>query len=429
MDRPLKIGQGVLTRRQFLYLAGGTVTVAAAGPILAACGASGATPSPSAAAATAAPATAAASVGASQAAAVASPTAIACPAKIPLSGSVGGPLALFEWEGYDGKGVPQWDAWYKANSIDLTVKYVTDQSNPSATMRSPAGKDYDVFSFNQGDVLNAWADGDLLTPISIDEVPALAKMYPFFRDNELFHICDNQDVYATVPWQWGPLGLIARADTVPVASLASWQGLLDPKYKGKIITYDDPLNAVSQGACACNLDPANLTREQLNGPVKDFWTQLFPQLKAVVTSAGDQANLLASGDAWISMMGWAYNISQMQSQGVKANFVIPDEGTYGFIDTIAIPPWAKNRRNAIAWANAMMEGDTSVALQESTIGMSTNPEVNAKVSSDVRGLFPADLEKFFSKQLKFNRSWRDPNGPYATMDEWAAFWNAIKTGG
>jgi putative spermidine/putrescine transport system substrate-binding protein len=408
MDRlPPKPPDGVMTRRHFLYVAGGVVAIAAAAPLLAACNA----------AATAVPGATSAPV-----------TGGKCVAALPLTGTVGGALSLFEWEGYDGKGVPQWDAWYKANKIDLAVKYVTDQSNPTATMRSPGGQEYDVFSFNQGDVLNAWSDGDLLTPISIAEVPALAKMYPFFKDNELFHICDNQDIFPTVPWQWGPLGLIARDDDVPVKDLSSWQGLLEPKYKGRIITYDDPLNAVSQGACACSLDPAKLTKDQLNGPVRDFWKKLFPQLKAVVTSAGDQANLLASGDAWISMMGWAYNISQLTSMNVKSNFVIPDEGTYGFIDTIAIPPWAKNRRNAIAWANAMMEGDTAVALQESTIGMSTNPEVNAKVSGDVRSLFPADLESFFSKQLKFNRSWRDPNGQYATMADWTTFWNEIKTG-
>jgi len=409
MDRePTKPPQEqLITRRHFLYMAGGVVAVAAGAPILlAACqGANSTVPAPTGAAASG-----------------------KCPTKIPLSGSVGGALSLFEWEGYDGKGVPQWDSWYKDNKINLTVKYVTDQSNPSATMRSPAGKAYDVFSFNQGDVLNAWADGDLLTPISVDEVPALAKMYPFFHDSPFFHICDNQDVFPTVPWQWGPLGLIARDDNVPVKDLASWQGLLDPKYKGKIITYDDPLNAVSQGACAVNLDPATLTKDQLNGQVKDFWKKLFPQLKTVVTSTGDQADLLASGDAWISMMGWAYNISQLQGMNVKANFIIPDEGTYGFIDTIAIPPWAPDRRNAIAWANAMMSGDTAVSLQESTIGMSTNPEVNAKVSGDVRNLFPADLDAFFSKQLKFNRTWRDPNGPYATMADWTQFWNEIKSG-
>lgn len=408
MDRWLaKPPAGVMTRRQFMYLAGGVAAVAATAPLLAACSAAGTTPGP------------VASSGASSG---------VCPNPIPLTGSVGGALSLFEWEGYDGKGVPQWDAWYKANNINLTVKYVTDQSNPSATMRSPEGKLYDVFSFNQGDVLNAWADGDLLTPISIEEVPGLGKMYPFFKDSVLFHICDNQDVFPTVPWQWGPLGLIARDDTVPIKDLSSWQGLLEPKYKGRIITYDDPLNAVSQGACAVNLDPATLTKDQLNGPVHDFWKQLFPQLKTVVTSAGDQANLLASGDAWISMMGWAYNISQLAGMNVKANFVIPNEGTYGFIDTIAIPPWAPDRRNAIAWANAMMEGDTAVALQESTIGMSTNPEVNAKVTGDVRNLFPADLETFFAKELKFNRTWRDPNGPYATMADWTTFWNNIKAG-
>lgn len=417
---------GVLTRRQFLYIAGGTATLAAAAPLLAACGVSA---SPSATAASTATPTAAATATSS---ATAAATAVAglgpCPAPIPLTGAIGGPLALFEWEGYDGKGVAAWDKWYKDNAIDLTVKYVTDQSNPTALMRSPTGKEFDVFSFNQGDVLTGWAQGDLMTPITVEEVPALAKMYPFFHDHPFFRVCDDKGVFPVIPWQWGPLGIVVREDKVPAAALASWTGLLDPKFKGKIIAYDDALNVVSQGAMATGNDPGKLTRDQLNGPVKDFWKKLFPQLKAVVTSTGDQANLLASGDAWISMLGWAYNISQLNTQGIKAKMIIPDEGTYGFIDTIAIPPWAKDRRNAIAWANAMMEGDTAVALQDSTLGLSTNPEVNAKVSSDVLGLFPADLQSFVATGLKFNRNWSDPNGQYATAEEWAKFWNDIKTG-
>ena len=394
---------GVMTRRQFLWIAGGTVTVAAAGPLLAACG-GGASPSPSPS------------------------SAAACPEPIPLSGEVGGPLNLFEWEGYDGKGVPEWEQWYKDNHIEVTAKYVTDQSNPSALMRSPTGKEFDVFSFNQGDVLTAWADGDLLTPITVDEVPALATMYPFFHDHEFFRICPDPNVFPVVPWQWGPLGLVVRSDKVAAEDLASWQNLLDPKFKGRIIAYDDALNTVSQGACATGNDPGKLTREQLNGPVKDFWKKLYPQLKTTTTSTGDQANLLASGDAWISMLGWAYNIVQLNQQGIASNMIIPDEGTYGYIETMAIPPWAKNRRNAIAWGNAQMEGETAVAMCDSTFGLSTNPEVNAKVSDEVLKLFPEDLEAFVATGLKFNRNWTDPNGPYATAEEWAAFWNEIKTG-
>ena len=401
-----------MTRRRFLWIAGGTAAVAAAAPLIAACGGA-ASPLPSAS---------------PSGAASASPGAAACPDAIPPSGTVGGPLSLFEWEGYDGKGVPEWDAWYKDNGIELTVKYVTDQSNPTAVMRSPEGKAYDVFSFNQGDVLTGWAEGDLMTPISLEDVPGLATMYPYIHDSELFRICSDMSIFPVVPWQWGPLGLVARADKVAVGDLSSWQALLDPKFKGKIIAYDDALNTVSQGACATGNDPGKLTREQLNGPVKEFWKKLYPQLKATMTSTGDQANLLASGDAWISMLGWAYNIVQLNQQGIKSNMHIPDEGTYGYIETAAIPPWAKDRRNAIAWANAQMGGDTAVAMCNATYGLSTSPEVNAKVSEEVLKLFPEDLETFVATGLKFNRNWTDPNGPYATSEEWATFWNEIKTG-
>jgi hypothetical protein len=75
-----------------------------------------------------------------------------------------------------------------------------------------------------------------------------------------------------------------------------------------------------------------------------------------------------------------------------------------------------------------MAGDTAVAMCESSYGMSTNPEVNAKVGGEVREIFPEDLETFVATGLKFNRNWSDPDGQYATAEEWATFWNEIKTG-
>ena len=185
---------------------------------------------------------------------------------------------------------------------------------------------------------------------------------------------------------------------------------------------------ISMGACATKNDPGQLTRDQLNGPVKDWLVRLKPQLKVMSSSIGDQITLLMAGDVDVELLGLLWFVAQAKEQNSPVDFRVPDEGTYGFCDAVIIPPWAKNRQNAIAYANALMEGETAVAQQEATFQMSTNPEVNDKVKAEIRSLFPEDLVGYVTNTLKWNKFWYDPNGDYATVEEWRKVWDDVKAG-
>jgi spermidine/putrescine transport system substrate-binding protein len=408
-DQPLKPPPGVVTRRQFLYLSGGTIAAVTAGGLLAACS-SAVTSAPNASP-TAAP----------TAAGTAAASAAACPTQIPSTAAVGGPFNLFCWEGFDGKGVPIWDAWWGKNNIQLNVKYISNE-NLVALMKSPSGKDWDASSLNQGDVPNGWNEG-ICTPITDQDVPSLAKMYPFFRDGDFWKICEG--TYAAVPWTFGTIAVNIRTDKISADLLSSYEGLFDPKLKGRVGAFDDPLNMVATAAIATGLDPGKLTREQLNGPVKDWLVRLRPQLRALQTSIGDQSNVLASGDVWAEMIGMPVWVPTLKAQGIPVAFVTPKEGALGYADSIFIPPTAPHRQNAIAWINAMMEGDTAKAINESNFQLSSNPDVNATLSQDVISYYSKDIQQYLG-QMKFNRSYFDTSGPYATMEEWAKVWSDTK---
>jgi spermidine/putrescine-binding protein len=396
---------GIYSRRTFLKGAGLSALAATSGGILAACSSSGSSSQP--AASTAASATPA---GASAPAASVAPSAAAA----------GGPFALFTWAGYDGKGVI--DDWYQQNKIALDVKYISNE-NLVNFMKSPGSEKWDASSVNQGDAEYLFANG-VSSPITVDEVPALGTMLPFFKDGTFWKVSDG--VYNSVPWTWGPIGINTRPEKVPADALKSWQGLLDPKWKGRIGTYDDALNMISAGSVATGNDPGKLTVDQLNGPVKDFLVKLKPQLKVLSTSIGDQVNLLVSGDVDIEILGLTWFITQAAGQGVTLDFRIPDEGSYGFVDAVFITPWAPNRANAVAYANALISGDSAVTMQNSVSQLSTNPDINAKLKPEVRGLYPEDLAAYSGTTLKWNKSWYDANGPYASIDAWRKVWDDVK---
>ncbi len=400
------VPDGVFTRRQFLYITGGTVFLGGLAGVLQACGS----------AATQAPA------GGSAGAAASAGT---CPKVVPASAKVGGAFNLFTWAGYDGKGVPAMDGFYKKDGIQLNPKYISNE-NLETYLKTPAGHVWDASSNNQGDCEHGYASG-IQSPISVEEVPALATMYPTFTDGTFWKVCEG--IYNSVPWTWGPLGINTRPDRVPADALTSWDGLFDPKWTGRIGTYDDALNMISTAACATKNDPGKLTRDQLNGPVKSWLLKLKPQLKVLSTSIGDQLNVLEAGDVDIELVGLLWFVAQSkQTKGKPVDFRVPKEGTYGFVDAVIITPWAADRQNAIAYANALMQGSTAVAMQESTFQMSTNPDVNSQISADVRDLYPKDLASYLQNTLKWNKSWYDPNSQYATIDEWRKVWEDVKAG-
>jgi spermidine/putrescine transport system substrate-binding protein len=408
MAEKLERPDGVFTRRQFLYIAGGTVAVTAAGTVLAACGTS-ATTAPTAAPTAAAP--------------TAAPTA--APSAAPSAGAVGGDFNLFTWAGYDGKGVPAMDKFYADNKINLNVKNISNEVLENF-LKAPGSEMWDASSDNQGDTEYAFTSG-ISSEITVDEVPALAKMYPFFKDNAFWKVRDG--VYNSVPWTWGPIGINTRKDKVP-DGIPTYEVLFDPKFTGRIGTYDDALNMVSTAAVATGNDPNFLTRDQLNGPVKDWLLKLKPQLKVLSTSIADQLNLLISGDVDVELVGLLWNLVSAKQQNINTiDFVVPKEGTFGFVDAVIIMPWAKSRANALAYANALMDGDTAVAMQESVNQMGPVAEINAKIKPEVRSLYPDDLETYINKTLKWNKFWYDPAGKYATVEEWRKVWDDVKASG
>lgn len=345
------------------------------------------------------------------------------PAASPLVGCApGGPLTLFTWQGYEGTGIPTMDAFFADNGIELQMTPIGNESLLQV-MKSPGGETWDAFSANQGDNNYYYSQG-ILSPIHVDEVPNLAAMYPQILDNPIWKVGDG--LYNGIPWTFGPLGINYLKSKFP-EGVTAYEMATDPQYR--VGCYDNSLNMISTAACAVGLDPGVLTRDELNGPVKDWLFAIRPQLKVISPSIGDQLTVLLNEDVDFQLVGILWNVPQAAAQGYDLGFAIPDEGSYGFCDSLVITPWAPNRCNALALANAYMDPATVAPLQASLIQIGPTPEVNAALPADVRSLYPEDIESGFFGKLKWNISHNDPEGPYATIEEWDTVWNEVKLAG
>src|SRR5262245_52483488 len=113
----------------------------------------------------------------------------------PARAAVGGPLALFTWQGYDL--TDSFKQWRADHGIEQTQKYINNQFDVVSILKGPGGKEFDSSSANQA-YTHLFQQLGLTSPITAAEVPSLAKMYPFFQDSPIWKSTDGS--YNSVPW-------------------------------------------------------------------------------------------------------------------------------------------------------------------------------------------------------------------------------------
>jgi spermidine/putrescine-binding protein len=299
-----------LDRRDFLKLAGAAGATVGIGAFLAACGAS-ASPSPSAAA----PAASAPAAAGSQAAAA---SAAATP----------GPTGTFNWLTWG-------DHWYQAEmdkiAADTGIKAaITSFSDniDAYTKIQQVGGQVDLVS---GDAL--WVphynESGLIDPFDINSLKVASQLFSIARE---FKIWTAPNGYLGYPNGWAPIQITYDpAHVTPGAD--SWQLLLDPKYKKRVVVEDQPVEVMAyMGKAAGVKDPYNMTDDEI-AQAKALLVQLKPNILRLAPQATDTVAALKNGEAWIATINLGADTSVMDQGGPKLTTFTPKEGSIGWMDS------------------------------------------------------------------------------------------------
>ncbi len=296
-----------LGRREFLRLAaatGGTVGLAA---FLAACGATAATAPPATAGPTAAPASAGAA-----------PSAAATP----------GPTGTFNWLTWG-------DHWYQAEmdkiAADIGIKAnITSFSDniDAYTKIQQVGGQVDLVS---GDAL--WVphyyQSQLVDAFDINSLKVASQLYSVAR---AFDIWTSPAGYLGYPNGWAPIQITYDAAHV-TSGADSWQLLLDPKYKKRVVVEDQPVEVMAyMGKAAGVKDPYNMTDAEI-ASAKALLVQLKPNILRLAPQATDTVAALKNGEAWIATINLGADTAVMDQGGPKLTTFTPKEGSIGWMDS------------------------------------------------------------------------------------------------
>lgn len=267
------------------------------------------------------------------------------------------PINVLTWETYH---EPDWVKRY-ASSAGVKINVTEIGSVDEMYAKTRSGGDFDMVLIDSGSIPR-YLSADLIAPFEgklanlANITPSLDWKTPNTIEGKLW----------AVPYNWGTQPLMYDADAVSPAP-TSWQALWDPKYKGKVVMFDDSYIVIPMIALAAGVaDPYQLSDADFE-KVREKLRELRPQVRTIAKGFDDAVTIYAAGDG---VIGYCQNVSivaDLNSKGKNFAYTFPEEGTPEWIDNAVLTPRG-NRKPVYDFANEML----SLRWQKDFINFSAN---------------------------------------------------------
>ena len=202
------------------------------------------------------------------------------------------------------------------------------------------------------------------TPAGVEKFP------PGFKDRDGYHY----GLRATV-------SVIAYNPKVipPAEAPKTWKDLLDPKWKGKMVTAHPGYS----GIIATHV----LALVNLHG--WDYFKQLAQNKLMLVQSAVDPSGVVASGERPVAVNGGDYTFAQTKRKGNPIEIVYPKEGVPLIVSPTAITSFAPHPNAARLFTDFIFTREVQQVLADSEDLYTGHPDVK----------YPADKPKLDELKL------------------------------
>ena len=219
----------------------------------------------------------------------------------------------------------------------------------------------------------------------------------------------------SIPYLWGVTGIASDSRRVP--SIDSWNSLLDPQWKGRILMLDDAREAIAFGAFLLGADPNTKNPETL-ARIQKILVDQKPLVRAYDSASFDDAIL--SGEVALAQ-SWSGQIAKIMKEAPWVRFTIPREGAMLFVDNLAVPKNAPHADLAHEFLDFVMEPEIAAEICLTT-GYSTpslaGRNLLPRAVRENRAMFPSEAEM---KQL---RAFEDLGEAAALHDR---LWTEVKS--
>jgi len=221
----------------------------------------------------------------------------------------------------------QLDAIAASSNIKASSTLFSDNIDAYTKLKQVGGQ-LDLVS---GDAL--WVphyfESGLIEAWDINSLEVAKQLYSIARD---FAIWKKPEGYLGYPFGWSPVQVYYDPANVSPAP-DSWEVLLDPKYKKRVVVEDQPVEVMAyMGKLAGAANAYSMTPEEID-KAKALLVQLKPNVLRLANQASDTITALKSGEAWIATGNLGTESRVKDQGGPDLNVFTPKEGTIGWMDS------------------------------------------------------------------------------------------------
>jgi putative spermidine/putrescine transport system substrate-binding protein len=296
-------------------------------------------------------------------------------------------LRVLAWPGYADPDLVK--VFEQRHKVSVQVTVISSDENLWERVSSNHGADFDVFAVNTAE-LKRYVDAGLSVPLSLANIPNIARQQPRFRDRQAIpNIARGKDVYA-VPYTYSEMGIIYDRQQVKVPP-DSITALWDPQYKGRVLAFDTGGHNFSIAALALGKpNPFQLDETAY----KDVTAHLIALRRNVLTFYSlpeESVQLFREHKAALLFANYGtQQVQQLRKAGADIGYVIPKEGALAWLDCWTVTSGARNKPLAEAWIDYMLEADVGRALVERQGLANTVDSGNSAAGSKIIWLEPVE---------------------------------------
>lgn len=264
-------------------------------------------------------------------------------------------LTVSNWAGY----YPEDMAEKVQAELGTPLTIANHATNEEIVAKLTAGGDSGIdVAFVSGQFAQALNEAGLLEPINPEFVPNLSNLYP-----EAQQLTYDPGNTFSVPYAWGTTGICYRSDLVDEPT--SWNAILEPspENQGKVtaLATERWLMLPAQKALGFS---ANTTDEDEMEQVKQKLIAAKPGLLAYDDTTF--FSRLVSGEATmvVAWDGWC-NYGTAEDPNIK--FVVPEEGSDLWADTMVILKTSKNKEAAHAYINYILDPENHAWVSQTIL--------------------------------------------------------------
>ncbi|MEK7390213.1 MAG: spermidine/putrescine ABC transporter substrate-binding protein [Elusimicrobiota bacterium] len=289
---------------------------------------------------------------------------------------------FFNWSNYIGKDtLPKFT---QRTGIAVRYDLFADEDEMFTKIRAGA-RGYDLIVV--GDYLiPRFKSLNLIDPIPPGSLSNIANLAPRFRSP----VYDPDEI--TVPYLWGTTGIgfnRKKLKTPPT----SWWDLWDEKYKDRVSMLDNVRDCVAVAMQLLNIPQATRDPQDFRR-IRELLIKQKPLVKQY--SSSSYLNSLVAGEIDLAMT-WSGDLFQTARENPDLDYVIPKEGTYMWVDCLAVMRGARHRQNALRLIDYLLEPSVAAEIANSvryaTPNRAANPLVDKALRLDPRVYPPPSVMK------------------------------------